>query len=291
MTYLLLSITLMVCLFAGISKKYLGDKFEHKSAMYFMYGIIASLMGAFTLVVLSGSFAMSSFTFWLGILFGAITGLSSVSNLMALEHGPFAYTMVLISLSSVIPALSGSVIWNETIAPVQIVGILLMIICIFCSVDSSGDQKKSSIIWLLYVSIAFITSGSIGVMQKWHQNSPFKDERDVLLVLAFIVATFFSIGGFLVYRPKKLSNIKIDLKPSYIVIMAVAGVCTALNHKINLYLSGVMDSAVFFPVVNGGGLVLSTISAFLLFKEKLSLKKKIGVVIGIVAVVLLCNPF
>ena len=59
----------------------------------------------------------------------------------------------------------------------------------------------------------------------------------------------------------------------------------------NLYLSGVMDSAVFFPIVNGGGFVLATIAAVLLFKEKLSTKQWIGVVLGIASVVFLCNPF
>ena len=74
-------------------------------------------------------------------------------------------------------------------------------------------------------------------------------------------------------------------------IMIASGACVAVNNKFNLYLSGVMDSAVFFPIVNGGGLVLTTLAAVLLFKEKLSTKQWIGVVLGIASVVFLCNPF
>ena len=73
--------------------------------------------------------------------------------------------------------------------------------------------------------------------------------------------------------------------------MIASGACAAVNNKFNLYLSGVMDSAVFFPIVNGGGLVLTTLAAVLLFKEKLSKKQWIGVVLGIASVVFLCNPF
>ena len=54
--------------------------------------------------------------------------------------------------------------------------------------------------------------------------------------------------------------------------MILAGICSAANNKINLYLSGIMDSAVFFPVVNGGGLVLASLASYIVFKEKLSLK-------------------
>ena len=73
--------------------------------------------------------------------------------------------------------------------------------------------------------------------------------------------------------------------------MIASGACVAVNNKFNLYLSGVMDSAVFFHIVNGGGLVLTTLAAVLLFKEKLSTKQWIGVVLGIASVVFLCNPF
>lgn len=37
-------------------------------------------------------------------------------------------------------------------------------------------------------------------------------------------------------------------------------------------LSGVMESAVFFPIVNGGGLVLTTLAAVAVFREKLTQK-------------------
>ena len=74
-------------------------------------------------------------------------------------------------------------------------------------------------------------------------------------------------------------------------IMIACGACGAVNNKFNLYLSGVMDSAVFFPIVNGGGLVLTTLAAVLLFREKLSKKQWIGVLVGIASVVFLCNPF
>ena len=77
----------------------------------------------------------------------------------------------------------------------------------------------------------------------------------------------------------------------FVVVMVLSGICIAVNHKLNLYLSGAMDSAVFFPIVNGGGLVLTTLSAVLFFKERLSKKQWLGIFCGIASVVFLCNPF
>ena len=73
--------------------------------------------------------------------------------------------------------------------------------------------------------------------------------------------------------------------------MAVSGIAVALNNRLNLLLSGLLDSSVMFPVVNGGGLILTTLSATLLFRERLSGKQWIGMAIGTLAVILLCNPF
>ena len=73
-----------------------------------------------------------------------------------------------------------------------------------------------------------------------------------------------------------------------LVLFAIGGVTAALNNQFNLYLSGVMPSAVFFPIVNGGGLVLSTAASVLLFREKLSVRQWIGLAMGTVSVLMLC---
>ena len=76
-----------------------------------------------------------------------------------------------------------------------------------------------------------------------------------------------------------------------LAIMLASGVCVAANNKYNLYLSGVMDSAVFFPIINGGGLILTTLAAVVMFGERLSKKQWIGIALGIASVIFLCDPF
>ena len=75
------------------------------------------------------------------------------------------------------------------------------------------------------------------------------------------------------------------------LLVALSGVCVAAQNKLSLYLAGVMDSAVFFPIVNGGGLVLMIVASLILFREKMQKRQWIGILLGIVSVVFLCNPF
>ena len=297
--YFLLAISMSAALFANIIKKYSTERFQSKKIMRFFFNSVVTFTCAvcfFVISLTSGLPKISSFTLLTGMLFGFITAVQFFFMLMAYEKGPFSYSSVIVSLSTIIPALSGTLLWGESIVPIQTVGMVLMLLCFLLSVDFSKSDKKTSPIWFLYIFISFIATGFIGVMQKWHQKSVYKAELDGFLIVAFATAFVFSSIGTVVsfFKAKsqtECNNAKKDITLLAIVLMMCCGICVAANNKMNLYLSGVMDSATFFPVVNGGGMMLSTIASLIIFKEKLTVQKWIGIAIGIVAVILICNPF
>jgi len=52
-------------------------------------------------------------------------------------------------------------------------------------------------------------------------------------------------------------------------LMLLSGFTTCVFIRLNLYLSNVLPSAIFFPVANAGIIILSTLIGFVFFKEKL----------------------
>ena len=295
----LLAITMAASLVCCVVLKYITEQFENSSAARHIFNVITSIVAAITLFAVSGSLKASLFTILLAVVFGLTTAIQRVAHLQALETGPFSYTSVIVSLSMLIPTLSGAAVWGESIHIIQIIGIVLMIGCLVLSVDFSGEQKKSSMKWLLFCGLAFIGCGAIGVMQKWHQNTAYKEELNQFLVIAFITSAVYSaISVAIAKKSAKAQPAETGvpakrklLSTTPVIMMIICGICIAVNNILNLYLSGAMDSAIFFPVVNGGGLILTTLSALVLFKEKLSTKRWIGILLGIIAVILLCNPF
>ena len=293
---ILLIISMAACLSGALFKKVLTDKYESGKVVNHIYNAIVSFIAAICLLIVSNINGVSVFTILLALAFGLVTALQSITFLQALEHGPLSYTSVIMTLSTIIPALSGAIFWQEVIVPVQIVGIVLMMACFVLSVDTSGEKKKANTKWLIYCAIAFLCTGAIGLMQKVHQTSEYKMELDAFLVIAFVFSFIYSgVNWFILSRNKKNTENKSG-KPSIltlipVILMVISGICVAANNNLNLYLSGVIDSAVFFPIVNGGHLVLTTVTAVIFFKEKLSVKQWIGIFLGIVSVVLLCNPF
>jgi len=296
---LTLILSLAAALGGSIAKKYYTEQESTGLSGGFVFNAVNGLTAAAVLLCWGGFGASSAFTVILGIVFGAITALQGIANITALQIGPMSYTSVIISFSTLISALSGVMFFDESLGWAQIVGIVLMLVSFILAAKSGGEEKKANLKWLSLCLVAFVATGGIGIMQKVHQSSEHREELNAFLVIAFvssaILCTIFA--ALLRRHESKTTNTADKVHKSrkrlwlLLGIMIAGGACVAANNKFNLYLSGVMDSAVFFPIVNGGGLVLTTLSAVLLFKERLSAKQWIGVVFGIASVVFLCNPF
>jgi len=293
-----LIISMAFALLGSIAKKYYIRSEGGGLKNVFLYNGVGCIVSAVILFLWGGIGSVSLFTLLLGILFGIITSLQAVLNLKALEIGPLSYTTVIISCSTLITALSGAMFFGESIAIVQYIGIGTMLISLFLSVEKKNEGKKASAKWLIVCLLAFACSGGIGLMQKIHQSSQYKDELNAFLVIAFSSAFVFSaltlIVLYVTNKSKDISKNESETKSvKWLIIgnMLLGGVCVAVNNKLNLYLSGVMDSAVFFPIVNGGGVALVTLAAVVIFREKLTLKQWIGIAFGVVSIVFLCNPF
>jgi uncharacterized membrane protein len=287
---LLLILSLTACLIGSIIRKYYSDKTGAGLRWIYIFNIATSLLTCLILLVWGGIRNVSMFTLLLGSLFGIVTVAQTVFQLKALEAGPMSYTTIICSFSTLITALSGAMFFGEELSAPHIIGIVLMAGSFLLAVDKKGNQKAASFRWLIYCIITFVCTGGIGIMQKLHQSSPVKEELNAFLVIAFAVSAIASLP--LLFTSPKIT-VPQNKKSLWVLVgsLVLCGVTIALNNKWNLYLSGVMDSAVFFPIVSGGGLVLNTLAAVLLFREKPTLLQWLGIVLGIASVIFLCNPF
>ena len=278
-------------LVARIFKKLYTNRDSRLSGS-FAYTAVGCLVAAAVLFAWGGFGKASLFTVLLGVLFGAVTALQGVTNMAALQVGPLSYTTVIISFSTLISALSGVLFFGESIGLWQIIGMVLMLASFALANGGENGGKRANLRWLLLCVVAFLATGAIGVMQKIHQSSAFKEELNAFLVIAFAVSAFLSGVVALLLRKKESGseenrNDRGGMMLLFL-LMLVSGVCVAANNKLNLYLSGVIDSVIFFPIVNGGGLILTTLASLIIFKECLRGKQWIGILLGIASVLCLC---
>ena len=294
-TVITLAISMTACLLTYIFKKVYTNRSTGGMTGVYMFSAIGCIVSAVVLFLWGGFGDTSVYTILLGALFGIVVSLQGIFTTIAMMIGPMTYTVVIVSCSTVFTALSGFFFFGEKIGVLQLVGIVLMVGSFLFATEKKEGEKKGSLKWLVFCLLSFVMCGSIGFMQKLHQTSPHASELNSFLIISFAVSFLFSLLFALVYMKKeKLPLIEKSEKGSVdwliFAIAVISGVCVAANHKLNLGLSGVIPTAVFFPVVNGGNLVLTTLSALIIFREKLTKKQWIGVVLGTASVLFLCMP-
>jgi len=68
--------------------------------------------------------------------------------------------------------------------------------------------------------------------------------------------------------------------------MLLCGIAGCIYIRLNVSLSKVIPGAIFFPVSNGGMVILSTIMGKILFGEKLKPIQMFGILIGLIAIII-----
>ena len=286
-------ITLVCAVASSNYKAYYVKKTMRNESELYSFNAGASLVCAIVLFLLSGcKIEMSLYSLLLGLAFGLVTMFNAIVNAKAIKIGPFGYTTVIVSLSTAITALSGAIFWQETLSISKIIGIILMLGCFALAVDTEKDgDKKANWTWFLFCIITLLTCAGIGLLQKVHQTSEYKNELMGFLIIAFLTSSLVSLGGYFVLKKQENAIAKEETTKkwifNFIFALVICGVGVAGNNAINLYLSGVIDTAIFFPIANGVPLLCSLLVSFILFKERLKKKQLWGLLVGIVAIVCL----
>ncbi len=253
---------------------------------------LSCLIGISIIFICSGG--IGEFSLY-SVILGAALSLANVfglyANLKAFAIGPFSYTAVIVALSAIIPTVSG-LFFGESIGIIQWIGIGFMALCIILSPDRTHSQaeRKASAKWIILCLVAAGFSGTTGVLQKIHQSSAdHKGEMAAFLISGFTVSVI--ISSFM-YIKEKIRFSKLGIKPQPINIAAMwiipvfTGITFSFPHSLNLFLAGALPSAIMFPIVNLCPMIISMITAMILFKEKLSRMRWAGLIIGVLATVL-----
>lgn len=148
-----------------------------------------------------------------------------------------AYTILIDALSAIIPAISGILIWHEQVKVLQIIGVALMVLCFYLSIQPNRSEKRTSARWLTFSFGTFLCTGAIGVLQKWHQMSAYQSELNGFLATSFSVYTVIALLvsvkwiGFSEEQRKAAKDVA-TLRNLLLALMV--GLCCAVNNKLNL---------------------------------------------------------
>ena len=209
-------------------------------------------------------------------------------NLYAFTAQKIGITLSTIAnkMSMIIPILIGLILFKEEVTLIKVIGIFLAIGAIIFSSKEDKKSKKLSQVNMLILSLLFIGQGLADGILNWAQKNILNsDNMNLFFTLTFLSAGL--AGGLYIFYKIKTSNFKMNKKSIlWGITLGIPNYLTLLYFMKSLK-NDLFSSYQVFPIVNIGVIVLCTILSVILFKEKVSFYKWIGVGFGILAISLI----
>ncbi len=194
-------------------------------------------------------------------------------------------TTIANKLSLVIPVLLAIILYKEHDGLYSILGIILALPAVYLtSRAKKEDNKPATLGWL---ALLFMGSGLLDALLNYIQHGYLPTAADESLFTIYTFAAAGSIGAVLIIILFVLKRVQLRWRN------VLAGICIGIPNYFSIYYfirllhSGFLQSSAAIPVNNMGVLVVSTLAALLLFREKITLLRFIGLVLSVTAILLI----
>ena len=209
-------------------------------------------------------------------------------NLYAYSAQKIGITLSTVSnkMSMVIPILIGIILFKEEITFFKILGIFLALGAIVFSSKEDKKSKKLSKTNIIILFLLFIGQGLADGILNWGQRNILNSENMNLFFTMIFLSAGFAGGLYSIFKIKT-SNLVMDKKSIFWGITLGIPNYLTLLYFIRSLKNELFSSYQVFPIVNIGVIVMCTILSVIIFKEKVTIFKWIGVGFGILAISLI----
>lgn len=223
-----------------------------------------------------------------GGLYAVCYCVCTVALLKALKIGYVSLTSLIFSYSLILPALFGIFAYSTSPSVAFYFGLALFAVSLFfLGKKKTSEEKKSfSVKWLIYVLAAFFANGGCSILQTHQQRLCNGNYKSEFMLTAMIIVFVFCLIITLVCVKKNKDEIATNITKGWYAAIGY-GVINALLNLFVMLAVAYLSPGVVFPVICGGGLILTLLLSVAIFKEKLNSYRIIGFVIGVISIVLM----
>lgn len=282
MNYLLLTVTVLGCVYQNIAKKDFSKKTGGKGC--FLFSAVSAFSALLFFAFSGGELSFNIQIVPYSLCFGIAYMTSVVFVTIAIAIGSVSLTSLITSYSLLIPSLYGLIFLNEPIGKGLIPGLLFLAFSLFL-INQKDDSKGVSVSfkWITAVFLTFVGNGMCSTVQKMQQvrfDGAYKNEFMIIALVFVTVASFIAV---LIKERKEVHG----YSQKTLWIAFICGVVNGLVNLLVMIISGSLPAAVMFPLISGGSIILTFLIAKFYYKEKMSFKQMWGLCLGVISVVLL----
>jgi drug/metabolite transporter (DMT)-like permease len=285
MTLYLLGISILLSTGRNLfSKRLSNTRFGTDS--FFLCQSILFLFGGISLLLFGGiSWNVVAAQTWLyALLYGFLLICAQWFYTAALSAGNTALCSTVYSMGFIFPTLSGAIFWSESFGFFDFFGILCAVAAIlFSGKTQDGKSEAHHNRYFVPLVIAMLASGGLGIVQKLQQKSSCAEEKSLFLFVAFLFAATISVFASFITKNKQRHS----LSKGAVSASACIGLCFGSCNLLNTTLAGRLDSAIFFPTLNIGVILLTLLCSAVFYKEKVKRNELCVLFFGSASILLL----
>ncbi len=293
LNYILLLISLALGTGKNLFSKW-GEKSFGSLGGLMSVNILTSLLAVLVFAVSGAHLSAADPLFLvLALLYGALTLGSQSFYITAVKGGSVAICSLIYAASFILPTVYSVIRTHESVPLTKAGGILLMMLAVVLvslkqkSGVDTVQKKSSSRIWLAF--LAMLCAGSVGIIQKVFGGRYPSEMLNTFLLMAFLSMLAFSLLGKLAAAlcARKTDAPRLRYDRHFLLPAVLLALCVVFANRLNLLLVAALPGIVFFPLINGGTIMLSAVGSGVFFHEKITRRIWIGILIGLVAIVLI----
>ncbi len=223
------------------------------------------------------------------IIFGIIYGITQSSFILfktlAMSTGPVSITTLIGNSSLLISLIVSLVVWGEKIGVFDIIGLLILGAGIFLTNYKKGEKSKSNKLWKYFAIFFFMLAAGVGITFKaFGKYADLSYAGDMLAVSSLVMILFYSVAFCITGFKKGGEELSKKQVLKFMSFAVVGGILSCIYNRLNVFLSGNLDAIIFFPVFNGGVIIVSTLLGLIICKEKLTKLQILGISLGVFAI-------
>ena len=214
---------------------------------------------------------------------------SSFFSTYAMKSGTISLNSMFSTAGMLVPLIAGIFLFGEPIRPMQWAGVGVFMISACLLIGSSKDIFNGFSIKTFFLLIgSMLANGGTMLAQQMFTSYVPDGNITVFSFLSFgIIALLTHITSFFMGRHKEAVGETKD-KPSKTLIICAffLAVAVFVINQLATLSTALVSPVILFTFINGGGTIISTIVAAIVYNERLTKKSVAGVVLGIISLVI-----
>lgn len=250
--------------------------------------VISAVLGLVLILIGGNGFRATPLTYLIAAFSGFTIFLSTFCGVYAMKSGTVSLNSMFGTAGMLIPVLAGAFLFNQPITPMQIVGLGVFFVAAYLLVGASKTVYSNfNYKTLLLLIGSMVANGCTMLSQQMFTTYVPEGDVTVFSFLSFSIIAVLS--GSLYLFTARAQKEKTDTKLSKPLI--VCGVALAVSvffiSQLATLSTALTSPVILFTFINGGGTIISTLVAAVVYKERIKWKTVLGILLGVASLILI----